>query len=99
MARVIFIYRLLKIDGFLLVQHPVGYLRHRFLPHIDWLYGVHCHFQQYFSSVMAASALIYALLTSTLHNILSKQLAAFPCNHCRNNGQWIFVTFYLIFVS
>ena len=27
------------------------------------------------------------LLTSTTHNILSKPLAAFPCNHCRNNGQ------------
>ena len=27
------------------------------------------------------------LLTSTHHNILSKQLAAFPHNHCRNNGQ------------
>ena len=25
------------------------------------------------------------LLTSTLHNILSKPLAAFPHNHCRNN--------------
>ena len=24
---------------------------------------------------------------STLHNILSKALAAFPFNHCRNNGQ------------
>ena len=27
------------------------------------------------------------LLTSTLHNILSKPLAAFPHGHCRNNGQ------------
>ena len=27
------------------------------------------------------------LLTSTLHNILSKPLAAPPHNHCRNNGQ------------
>ena len=27
------------------------------------------------------------LLTSTPHNILSKPLAAFPHNHCRNNGQ------------
>ena len=27
------------------------------------------------------------LLISTLHNILSKPLAAFPHNHCRNNGQ------------
>ena len=27
------------------------------------------------------------LLTSTLHNILSKPLTAFPLNHCRNNGQ------------
>ena len=27
------------------------------------------------------------LLTSTLHNILSKSLAAFPLNHCRQNGQ------------
>ena len=29
------------------------------------------------------------LLTSILHNILSKPLAAFPCNHCQNNGQRI----------
>ena len=27
------------------------------------------------------------LLTSTPHNILSKPPAAFPRNHCRNNGQ------------
>ena len=27
------------------------------------------------------------VLTSTLHNILSKPLAAFLHNHCRNNGQ------------
>ena len=27
------------------------------------------------------------LLTGTAHNILSKQLGAFPHNHCRNNGQ------------
>ena len=27
------------------------------------------------------------LLTSTPHNILSKPQAAFPLNHCRNNGQ------------
>ena len=27
------------------------------------------------------------LVTSTSHNILSKPLAAFPHNHCRNNGQ------------
>ena len=27
------------------------------------------------------------LLTSTQHNILSKSLAAFPHNQCRNNGQ------------
>ena len=27
------------------------------------------------------------LLTSPPHNILSKPLAAFPHNHCRNNGQ------------
>ena len=27
------------------------------------------------------------LLTSTVHNILSKSLAVFPHNHCRNNGQ------------
>ena len=27
-------------------------------------------------------------LTSIPHNILSKPLAAFPHNHCRNNGQW-----------
>ena len=28
------------------------------------------------------------LLTSTLHNILLKPLAAFALNHCGNNGQW-----------
>ena len=28
------------------------------------------------------------LVTSTLHNILSKPLAGFPHNHSRNNGQW-----------
>ena len=27
------------------------------------------------------------ILTSTSHNILFKPLAAFPHNHCRNNGQ------------
>ena len=27
------------------------------------------------------------LLTSTPHSVLSKPLAAFPHNHCRNNGQ------------
>ena len=33
------------------------------------------------------SCLPEVLLTSTLHNILSKPLAAFPHHHCRNNGQ------------
>ena len=33
--------------------------------------------------------LLWKGLTSTLHNILSKPLAAFPCNHCRNIGQRI----------
>ena len=28
------------------------------------------------------------LVTSTPHNTLSKPLAAFQHNHCRNNGQW-----------
>ena len=28
------------------------------------------------------------LFTSTLHNIFSKPIPAFPNNHCRNNGQW-----------
>ena len=28
------------------------------------------------------------LLTNAPHNILSKPLAAFPLNHCQNNGQW-----------
>ena len=28
------------------------------------------------------------LLISTPYNFLSKPLAAFPHNHCRNNGQW-----------
>ena len=28
------------------------------------------------------------LLTSTPDNILSQPLAAFPHNHCQNNGQW-----------
>ena len=27
-------------------------------------------------------------VSSTRHNILSMPLAAFPLNHCRNNGQW-----------
>ena len=31
--------------------------------------------------------LTWSLLTSAKHNILSKPLAAFPHNHCRNNGQ------------
>ena len=46
---------------------------------------------QFFSYILAGSALIHAFLnfflTSTPHNILSKVLAAFPHNHCRNNGQ------------
>ena len=28
------------------------------------------------------------LFTSTLHNMLSKPLAAFPYNHCQNNREW-----------
>ena len=28
------------------------------------------------------------LLSSTTHNILSKPLAAFPHNHCQNDGHW-----------
>ena len=54
-------------------------------------YSVERHFQQYSSYIAEASAPIHAFLefflTSTPHNILSKPLAAFPYNHCRNNGQ------------
>ena len=39
------------------------------------------------SCIAAASAPIHALLTRTLHNILSKPLSAFQHNHHRNNGQ------------
>ena len=31
--------------------------------------------------------LSWSSVTSTLHNILSKPLAGFPQNHCRNNRQ------------
>ena len=45
----------------------------------------------YFTYITAASAPIHAFLevffTNTLHNILSKPLAAFLYNHCRNNRQ------------
>ena len=47
--------------------------------------------QQYFIYIAAASAPIHAFLesflTSTLQNILSKPLAAFPHNSCQNNRQ------------
>ena len=47
--------------------------------------------QQYFSYIEVASAPTHALLgfflTNTPRNIISKPLAAFPHNHCRNNGQ------------
>ena len=33
------------------------------------------------------SILSWVVLTITPHNVLSKALAAFPHNHCRNNGQ------------
>ena len=36
---------------------------------------------------MHLSMLSWSSLTSTSHNILSKSLAAFPHNHCLNNGQ------------
>ena len=61
-----------------------------------WLYGFMV-FNAVFSSISVIfrrpvhlSMLSGVLLTSTLHNILSKPLAAFPLNHCRNNGQrWV----------
>ena len=37
--------------------------------------------------VQPVTILADVLLTSTPHNILSKPLAVFPHNHCRNNGQ------------
>ena len=51
----------------------------------DRLYGAQCRFQQYFRYIAACFPGV--LLTNTPHNILSMPLAAFPHNHCRNNGQ------------
>ena len=44
-------------------------------------------FQSYCGGQCTYPCFLGVLLTSTLHNILSKPLAAFPHNHCRNNGQ------------
>ena len=43
--------------------------------------------QLYHCSLCTYSCCPGLLLTSTLHNILSKPLAAFPHNHCQNNAQ------------
>ena len=45
-------------------------------------------FQLYCGSQCAYPCFPGVLLTSTLHNILSKPLAAFPQNPCRNNEQY-----------
>ena len=54
---------------------------------IDRLYGVQCHCHQLYSGGQC-SYLCFprVLLTSIPHNILSKPLAAFPHNLCRNHG-------------
>ena len=44
-------------------------------------------FQLYCCSQCTYPCFPGVLLTSSPHNILSKPLAAFPHNHCRNNGQ------------
>ena len=63
-----------------------------------WLYGIKRPFQHCFSYITVASALVHAflgvLLTSTLHNIFSKPLAAFPHDHYwnsrqQNESQWL----------
>ena len=61
----------------------------------DWLYGVFNGMKMQFSTVFQlchGGQCTYPCFpggpfTSTLHNILSKPLAAFPNNHCQNNGQ------------
>ena len=50
---------------------------------VDWLYGVSRCFQQQYNYPCFPGV----LLNSTPRNILSKPQAAFPHNHCRNNGQ------------
>ena len=59
---------------------------------VDWLI-VWCLttfstvFQLYCGGQCTYSCFPRILLTSTPHNILSKPLANFPHNHCRNKGQ------------
>ena len=60
---------------------------------------------QHFSYIAAASVLTLfpgVHFTNTSHNILSKPLAAFPHNHCRNNGQErsrLFINYMISFVT
>ena len=44
-------------------------------------------FQLYRSDQCICQCCPRVLLASTPHNVISKPLAAFPHNHCRNNGQ------------
>ena len=44
-------------------------------------------FQVFLGSQCTYPCFSGVLLSSTLHNILSKPLAAFPHNHCPSNGQ------------
>ena len=44
-------------------------------------------FQLYCGGQCTYSCFPGVLLTSTPHNIISKPLAAFPHNHCRNGGE------------
>ena len=68
--------------------HCVGMGEEYYLWLIVWgLMSFSSLFQLYCSSQCTYPCLHAILFTSTLHNILSKPLAAFLRKHCRNNGQ------------
>ena len=58
---------------------------------IAWLSGVLMQFSTVFELYCGSQCTYVCFhgvrLTSTLQNIFSKPLAAFPHNHCRNNAQ------------
>ena len=54
----------------------------------DWLNGLWCRLQKYFSYIADSCAPIHGFLRSfNQHNILANPLAAFPHKHCWDNGQ------------
>ena len=65
-----------------------------------WLYVTpFSTFQLYHGGQCTYPCFSGAFLTSTPNNILSKPLAAFPHNHCRNNKQWNYLIFKILLTA